>query len=119
MAFKSVMDETGRWKDNAFVERLWQSLKYEEVYLLCLRDCGAEYEGVACYLMFCNQQRPNRALEGLPTRRTAAQSATRETPLTNDKILFNQPEPPLTVCPRKSWGGGRARYLLAHCAWSI
>lgn len=32
------MDGTGRWRDNVFVERLWRSLKYEEVYL-CLRDC--------------------------------------------------------------------------------
>ena len=27
------MDGTGRWRDNVFVERLWRSLKYEEVYL--------------------------------------------------------------------------------------
>ncbi len=31
-------DGTGRWRDNVFVERLWRSLTYEEVYLHCLRD---------------------------------------------------------------------------------
>jgi putative transposase len=76
------MDGTGRWRDNVFVERLWRSLKYEEVYLHAYETVGAAREGVARYLMFYNQQRPHRALDGqtpdqvyctnLTTRLTAA-----------------------------------------------
>ena len=76
------MDGTGRWRDNVFVERLWRSLKYEEVYLHAYETVGAAHEGMARYLTFYNQQRPHRALDGktpdqvyctnLTTRLTAA-----------------------------------------------
>ena len=76
------MDGTGRWRDNVFVERLWRSLKYEEVYLHAYETVRDAQEGVGHYLMFYNQQRPHRALDGqtpdqvyctnLTTRLTAA-----------------------------------------------
>jgi putative transposase len=76
------MDGTGRWRDNVFVERLWRSLKYEEVYLRAYETVCDAQEGVGRYLMFYNQQRPHRALKGqtpdqvyhdhLTTRQTAA-----------------------------------------------
>ena len=76
------MDGTGRWRDNVFVERLWRSLKYEEVYLHAYETVAAAHEGMARYLTFYNQQRPHRALDGkmpdqvyctnLTTRLTAA-----------------------------------------------
>lgn len=76
------MDGTGRWRDNVFVERLWRSLKYEEVYLHAYETVRDAQEGVGRYLMFYNQQRPHRALDGqtpdqvyctnLTTRLTAA-----------------------------------------------
>jgi putative transposase len=58
------MDGTGRWRDNVFVERLWRSLKYEEVYLHAYETVRDAQEGVARYLTFYNQLRPHRALDG-------------------------------------------------------
>jgi len=58
------MDGVGRWRDNVFVERLWRSLKYEEVYLHAYETVGAAREGVARYITFYNQLRPHRALDG-------------------------------------------------------
>jgi putative transposase len=75
------MDGTGRWRDNVFVERLWRSLKYEEVYLQTYETVYEAQEGLAQYLTFYTQVRPHRALEGrtpeniynnhLPTRHVA------------------------------------------------
>ena len=58
------MDGTGRWRDNVFVERLWRSLKYEEVYLQAYETVRNVQEGVARYLTFYNESRPHRALDG-------------------------------------------------------
>ena len=58
------MDGTGRWRDNVFVERLWRSLKYEEVYLQAYETVHDAQEGLARYLTFYNEIRPHRALEG-------------------------------------------------------
>jgi putative transposase len=76
------MDGTGCWRDNVFVERLWRSVKYEEVYLRAYDSISAAHQGVERYLMFYNQTRPHQALDGktpeqmycdnLTTRLTAA-----------------------------------------------
>jgi putative transposase len=76
------MDGTGCWRDNVFVERLWKSIKYEEVYLHAYETVSAAHQGLERYLTFYNQTRPHRALDGhtpdgvyfdnLPARRTAA-----------------------------------------------
>ena len=76
------MDGTGRWRDNVVVERLWRSLKYEEVYLYAYETVCEAHQGVARYVTFYNQIRPHRALDGRtpdrvywenrPTRHTAA-----------------------------------------------
>jgi len=58
------MDGSGRWRDNVFVERLWRSLKYEEVYLQAYETIRNAQEGVARYLTFYNEIRPHRALDG-------------------------------------------------------
>ena len=58
------MDGIGRWRDNVFVERLWRSLKYEEVYLHAYETLHDAQEGLAQYLTFYNQLRPHRALDG-------------------------------------------------------
>ena len=58
------MDGTGRWRDNVFVERLWRSLKYEEVYLHAYETVHDAQQGVARYMTFYNQIRPHRALDG-------------------------------------------------------
>jgi putative transposase len=76
------MDGTGCWRDNVFVERLWKSIKYEEVYLHAYETVSAAPQGLERYLTFYNQTRPHRALDGktpeqvygdnLTTRLTAA-----------------------------------------------
>jgi putative transposase len=76
------MDGKGCWRDNVFVERLWKSINYEEVYLHAYETVSAAQCGLARYLTFYNQHRPHRALDGktpeqvycdnLTTRLTAA-----------------------------------------------
>ena len=58
------MDGTGCWRDNVFVERLWRSVKYEEVYLRAYDGVSAAHQGLERYLTFYNQKRPHRALDG-------------------------------------------------------
>jgi putative transposase len=56
------MDGKGRAFDNIFVERLWRSVKYEEVYLKDYRDVPSCIEGLKQYFRFYNEQRPHQAL---------------------------------------------------------
>jgi putative transposase len=58
------MDGKGRWVDNVFVERLWRSVKYEEVYLHAYDSVAAARVGIANYLAFFNEQRPHSSLAG-------------------------------------------------------
>jgi putative transposase len=58
------MDGRGCWRDNVFVERLWKSIKYEEVYLHAYDSVSAARAGIARYAAFYNQRRPHRALDG-------------------------------------------------------
>ena len=57
-------DGTGCWRDNVCVERLWRSVKYEEVYLQAYDSISAAHQGLGRYLTFYNQTRPHRALDG-------------------------------------------------------
>ena len=59
------MDGKGRYLDNIFVERLWRSIKYEEVYLKAYQTVAEARTGINAYLEFYNRQRPHQAL-GLP-----------------------------------------------------
>lgn len=56
------MDGRGCWRDNVFVERLWRSIKYEEVYLHAYASVSAARAGVGRYLEFYNGRRPHTAL---------------------------------------------------------
>ena len=56
------MDGKGRCIDNIFVERLWRSLKYEEVYLYAYDTVQMARAGIACYFDFFNDERPHKAL---------------------------------------------------------
>ena len=56
------MDGKGRWIDNVFIERLWRSLKHEEVYLKAYEGVAAARRGIGDYFKFYNQQRPHYAL---------------------------------------------------------
>ena len=59
---KISMDGRGRCIDNVFVERLWRSLKYEEVYLHAYEDPVEARTGIGRYLDFYNEVRPHQAL---------------------------------------------------------
>ncbi len=56
------MDGKGRCLDNIFVERLWRSLKYEEVYLHAYDSVAEAREGIRRYFDFYNSERPHQAL---------------------------------------------------------
>ena len=57
------MDGKGAWRDNVFVERLWRSVKYEEVYLYAYDCVSAAKRGLGKYFEFYNQERPHTALD--------------------------------------------------------
>jgi putative transposase len=58
------MDGKGAWRDNVFVERLWRTIKYEEVYLHAYESVGAARDGIGRYLDLYNRRRPHSALDG-------------------------------------------------------
>jgi putative transposase len=64
------MDGKGRALDNIFTERLWRSLKYEEVYLADYGTPREARDGIGRYLTFYNTERPHQALNyGYPAER--------------------------------------------------
>ncbi|MFT5507718.1 MAG: putative transposase [Hyphomicrobiaceae bacterium] len=75
------MDGKGAWRDNVFIERLWRSIKYEEVYLRAYDSVGEARQSIGRYLDFYNGRRPHSSLDGktpdqayfteLPTRTAA------------------------------------------------
>jgi putative transposase len=58
------MDGKGAWRDNVFVERLWRTIKYEEVYLRAYDSVSAARENLRRYLKFYNTRRPHSSLDG-------------------------------------------------------
>jgi hypothetical protein len=56
------MDGRGRWMDNVFIERLWRSLKHEDVYLKGYADGREAIRGIAEWIAFYNDRRPHQAL---------------------------------------------------------
>jgi len=56
------MDGRGRWMDNVFIERLWRSLKHEDVYLKGYADAQEAKVGIAEWVRFYNTGRPHQAL---------------------------------------------------------
>jgi len=78
---KISMDGKGRWIDNVFIERLWRSVKYEDVYLKAYETGGELRCGISAYFAFYNTERTHQALDygrpddvyyGRPTVRMAA-----------------------------------------------
>jgi putative transposase len=58
------MDGKGAWRDNVLVERLWRSVKYEEVYLKAYDSVSQARTSIGCYFDFYNRQRPHASLDG-------------------------------------------------------
>ena len=57
------MDGKGAWRDNVFVERLWKSVKYEEVYLKAYDTVAEARASLTRYLDFFNRERPHSSLD--------------------------------------------------------
>ncbi|RAK09499.1 putative transposase, partial [Salipiger aestuarii] len=74
---KISMDGKGAWRDNVFVERLWRTIKYEEVYLRAYASVSEARVGIGRYLSFYNTRRPHSSLDGRPP----------------DQAYFKQPMP--------------------------
>jgi putative transposase len=70
------------------VERLWRSVKYEEVYLKAYESLSEARKGLGDYFEFYNQMRRHQGLD----YRSIVMSST---PLKDQKNLFNEPRPPL------------------------
>ena len=64
------MDGKGAWRDNVFVERLWRTVKYEEVYLRAYDTVAEARASIGRYLSFYNTRRPHSSLD----RRTPDQA---------------------------------------------
>jgi putative transposase len=56
------MDGKGRWVDNVFVERLWRSMKYEDVYIRCYSTITEARAGITTYLKHFNTSRRHQGL---------------------------------------------------------
>jgi putative transposase len=65
IGIKISMDGKGAWRDNVFVERLWRSVKYEEVYLRAYDSVAHARASIGCYLDFYNRRRPHSSLDGM------------------------------------------------------
>jgi putative transposase len=68
-AVQVSMDGRGRWVDNVFVERLWRTVKYEEIYLRRYEVVAELHRGLRQYFGFYNEERPHQGL----ANRTPAQ----------------------------------------------
>ena len=75
------MDGKGRWVDNVFVERLWRSLKWEEVYPKCYDTVFEAKAGIANWIEFYNNERLHQALD-YKTPREIYSAAAQPTPVT-------------------------------------
>ena len=61
--FAISRDGRGRALDNLFVERLWRTVKYEDVYLHAYASPKATYQGLRDYFPFYNRERPHQSLD--------------------------------------------------------
>jgi len=83
------MDGKGRYADNIFVERLWRSVKYEEVYLKAYSSGWEARAGIEAYFSFYNTQRPHQAL-GYRTPAEVHSAASNE-PSNEEGLTLNGP----------------------------
>ena len=91
------MDGKGSYNDNLFIERLWRSLKYEEVYLKAYQDGRDARAGIGNYFRFYNTERPHQALgyqtpaETFNTTPVEATTAGMVESLTSDPLRIAEP----------------------------
>jgi len=82
------MDGKGRYSDNIFVERLWRSIKYEEVYLKAYKDRTEAKQGIGTYLDFYNRVRPHQALGYRTPQEMFQREQPRERPAGQEVVLI-------------------------------
>ena len=94
------MDGKGAWRDNVFIERLWRSVKYEEVYLRAYESVSEARASIGRYFDFYNGRRPQRALTAThPIKPTSTRYpphgglTSAEAPLIDAENLFREPGP--------------------------
>jgi putative transposase len=95
------MDGRGRWMDNVFIERLWRSLKYEDIYLKGYADGGEARAGIGAWIAFYNARRPHQALGNRPPMavwRDGVTGALDQTAM--DMTLRLDNADALTTCPQ-------------------
>ena len=102
------MDGRGRWIENVFIERLWRSVKYEEIYLHAYDDLAEARQGLGAYFEFYNHKRPHQALGDQPparfyelTLRPPPESTANPQGIHSSSTSYQSP--PLTIPPP---GGG-------------
>jgi putative transposase len=101
------MDGRGRWMDNVFIERLWRSLKHEDVYLKGYADGRQARAGIGAWIAFYNTRRPHQALgnktpmavwragvTGALDDRAVDMTLVLRTSLDNASALPTSPQPP-------------------------
>ena len=114
------MDGKGAWRDNVFVERLWRTVKYEEVYLHGYDSVSDARASIGRYLDLYNRRRPHSSLDGmtpdqayygahsLPPVRLAANPGRRST--IEAENLSEQAEPPKGCTDETRTQGCKARH---------
>ncbi|EIE52592.1 putative transposase [Citreicella sp. 357] len=111
------MDAKGAWRDNVFVERLWRTIKYEDVRLQACASVSHARAGIGRHPGICNSRRPNASLDGKtpdqayfsPPMPEARRHNRGGNPLANARSLFRQTEPLLFGAP----GSSRSRSSIA------
>lgn len=97
------MDGRGRFMDNIFIERLWRSIKYEEIHLKAYADGREARAGISAWMTFYNERRPHQAMDDrMPMavwragiREIEAAARTVDMPLRLDNARA------LTTCPQQ------------------
>jgi transposase InsO family protein len=84
----SAWTRKGRYLDNIFVERLWRSIKYEEVYLKAYKDGTEAKQGIGAYLDFYNRKRPHQALGYCAPEKMFHDGQPRKRPEGQEEILI-------------------------------
>lgn len=100
------MDGKGTWRDNVFVERLWRSVKCEEVYLRANASVSEVRSSIGRYLTFYNTRRPHQSLGRRTPSNLLPAPATNpgggmkpaEIRLSTGREVFRQTEPVLWLC---------------------
>jgi putative transposase len=96
---KISMDGRGRWMDNVFVERLWRSLKHEDIYLKGYADGREARAGISSWMIFYNTRRPHQALADRTPMAVWRENVT--APLGAKTVDMMDNASALTTCPHQ------------------